>query len=79
MSKVREGKATGSTAIEAVVPIRIPGELLERTDVLGRRILADPETSFLLGRMGGKVSRSAVLRLALLEGLKALEARYASG
>jgi len=54
------------------VAIRLPGELLARLDALVPKIAADTDTAIVLGR----ISRSSVLRLAVLEGVKVLERRH---
>ena len=50
--------------------IRLPGALLARAAALVPRVAEMPEASAV-----GTVTRAAVLRLALAEGLAALEAR----
>jgi hypothetical protein len=52
-----------------MMPVKVPVELLERADALIPAMRADPELSALLGR----VSRAAVVRVALLRGLAELE------
>ncbi len=51
--------------------LRLPPELLSRADVLLPLIAQDAEL-----RTFGRVSRSSVLRLAVLRGLEALETQY---
>ena len=55
----------------AQTALRLPSDLLERADALVERVAADPE------RAGtGMVTRSDVLRLALVRGLTTLERKY---
>jgi len=54
-----------------IVTLRLPKNLLERADALVP-VLRDSEELFALGRL----SRSIVLRLAVLKGLEALEAQH---
>lgn len=56
-----------------MMPVKLPMELLERADALIPVMRADPELSALLGR----VSRAAVVRVALLKGLNELEKQAA--
>lgn len=58
---------------ETPVSVRLPPKLLKRADALAAKLQKDPEV-----RMLGRVSRSAVLRLAVLKGLQVLEAEYSS-
>lgn len=51
--------------------LRLPADLSARVDALAERLAADPR---LAAAVGGRVSRSAVLRLALERGIAALEA-----
>ena len=51
--------------------LRLPADLLSRADVLRPLVAQDEEL-----RAFGRVSRSSVLRLAVLKGLEALEAQY---
>ena len=53
------------------VPVKIPGELAARADALIAEVQADPELAGMLGR----VTRAAVIRLALVRGMASLEAR----
>ena len=53
------------------IAIRVPEELVERADALVEAIAADPELSAF-----GRVTRSSVLRLALLRGLATLEEEH---
>lgn len=50
--------------------IRIPQELLDRAEALVAPMDSDPAMSW------GRVSRAAVIRAALAEGLRVLEERY---
>lgn len=54
------------------VPVKLPPELLARADALIAAVGADRELGTLAG---GRVSRAAVVRLALLYGLDELERR----
>ena len=54
---------------EGGVPVKLAVELLERADALISAVRADPELSAMMGR----VSRAAVVRVALLRGLAELE------
>lgn len=51
--------------------LRLSADLSARVDALAERLAADPR---LAAAVGGRVSRSAVLRLALERGIAALEA-----
>lgn len=64
MQKRRQALLTG---------VRLPREVLKRLDAMAALLDADPA----VGAMG-PVSRSAVLRLALVRGLDALEAEHKS-
>lgn len=55
-------------ANEEQVSIRLPPALLERADKLTRKLSADP------AHAAFRVTRAAVLRLALIRGIEALEA-----
>lgn len=52
-----------------MMPVKLPVELLDRADALIPAMRADPELSAMMGR----VSRAAVVRVALLRGLAELE------
>lgn len=54
-----------------MTPLRLPPELLKRAERLLPMVAADPRVSLL-----GRVSRSTVLRMALISGLDALEKQY---
>jgi hypothetical protein len=56
-----------------IITLRLPQSFVDRADALIADLAVDEE-SLLLGR----VSRSIVLRLAVLRGLEALEAQVAS-
>ncbi len=60
---------------EAPVVLRLPPELVKRIDALLPSVTADTVTATMLGRL----SRSALYRLVLLEGLRVLERRYGKG
>jgi hypothetical protein len=57
------------------ISLRIPEAMLERADALVPLLGDDPELAMVVG---GKVTRSTVLRVALLRGIKALEADFAT-
>jgi hypothetical protein len=57
---------------ESPVTLRLPAELLERIDALVPKVAADSDVATMLGG----VSKSAVIRYALLEGVKVLEKRH---
>jgi hypothetical protein len=61
-------KATGRAPLLAV---RVSPELLKRADRLIPRLSRDPAVTAI-----GNVSRSTVVKLALMRGLAALEAEY---
>lgn len=52
------------------IPIRLPAAIVDRAEVLVRKMAADPK------RLGWRVSRSSVLREALIRGLELLEEEY---
>lgn len=52
------------------IPIRLPAEVVERAETLVPKMERDPK------RLGWRVSRSSVLREALIRGLQALEDEY---
>lgn len=58
--------------VDTAKSIRVPPELAKRADRLLERMVADPEAHIRMGR----ASVSAVLRIAIIEGLAALEAKY---
>ncbi len=57
---------------EVVTSIRLPREILNRFEELIPAMQVDSETALVFG----KVSRSVVIRMALLRGLKALEGDF---
>ena len=59
---------------EVPTSIRLPADLAERLDKLADRMSKDPKVAALAGT---KIKRAAALRLAILEGIEVLEARYA--
>jgi hypothetical protein len=67
--------ATRTPDAEAPVVLRLPPELVQRIDALMADVMADVPTRIMLGRL----SRSALYRLVLLEGLKVVERRYRRG
>ena len=56
---------------DPITTLRIPPEITARADALIPRLQGD-----LTLRAMGRISRSAVFRLALLRGLEVLEAKY---
>ena len=62
---------TIAMSMDVQTSMRLPAELLQRADDLIESLQHDPALS-----MMGKMTRSKVLRLALSEGLKSLEAQY---
>lgn len=58
----------------SIVTLRLPQTLLDRADRLIERLARDEEAVLL-----GRVSRSIVLRLALLRGLEQLESQHQVG
>ena len=59
---------------EVPTSLRLPRALVARLDALAARMAADPTLGALASDLGGRVSRSAVLRLALTRGIAVLEA-----
>ena len=57
---------------ESPVTLRLGADIVGRLDALLEKVAADSDTATLLGG----VSRSSVVRLALLEGVRVLERRY---
>lgn len=57
---------------ETPVTLRLPVDLVARVDALLALVAQDSDTATLLGG----VSRSAVLRLVIVEGMRMLERRY---
>jgi len=57
---------------DSPVALRLPADLLQRIDALVPLVAGDTDIATLLGG----VTRSAVVRYALLEGVKVLEKRY---
>jgi predicted transcriptional regulator len=58
---------------EVPTSIRLSEDLVARLDKLAERMSRDPKTAALAGT---GISRTAALRLAILEGVEVLEARY---
>ena len=56
----------------ALAPVKVPVALLDRADALASAVGADRELGTLAA---GRVSRAAVVRLALVEGLDVLSRR----
>lgn len=71
MTERAKGKSSALT--ETPLSLRIPVDLLERIDALVPKVAADSNVATMLGG----VSRSAVVRYALIEGIKKLETRHA--
>jgi hypothetical protein len=61
----------GKGTADARVSIRVPRDVLKRTEGLRPKIAKDRSVAML-----GKVTQSTVLKLALLRGLEALEQEY---
>ena len=59
-----------AAAERRVVPVRLPEDLVRKADALVPFIDSDPTMQW------GRVTRSAVLRIALAEGIAVLEERY---
>lgn len=59
---------------QSYTPVRLPPDLRRRVDALAKRLASVPEVAAAAGPKG--VGVSLVVRLALLEGLPALEAKY---
>ncbi len=59
---------------DRTLTIRLPGALLERAEALIPALTADPSVT--AARGGSAVGLSAVVRMALLEGLAVLESRH---
>ena len=57
---------------ESPVTLRLPVDLVARVDALLPAVARDSDTATLLGG----VSRSALLRLIIVEGMRVLELRY---
>jgi hypothetical protein len=57
---------------ESPVTLRLPADIVGRIDALVPAVARDSDTATLLGG----VSRSAVLRLVVVEGVRVLEGRY---
>ncbi len=60
---------------DAAINLRVPKDVLSRADALMPALAQDP----MLQAAGRGVSRSVVLRLAVLRGLDSLEAEYGGG
>ena len=57
-------------ANDQLVSLRLPSEMVRRLDAVAVEAERDPENA------AWRVSRGAMIRLALIEGLKVLEQRY---
>lgn len=55
-----------------LTPLRLPAELIDKAEALLPLVAADPAVTAV-----GRVTRSSVLRMALANGLKAMEWKYA--
>ena len=62
-------------AAEMVV-VRVPVDVIARVDAMRDVLVGNSEVAILLGR-AGEITRSAVVRLAVVEGLRVLERKYA--
>lgn len=60
-----------------LLSLRLPADLLDRLDALVPAVDKDSELVAVASAQGA-ASRSLVLRLALVEGVKVLESRYAT-
>lgn len=60
---------------ESPMSLRLPVDLVARVDALLPEVARDSDTATLLGG----VSRSALLRLVIVEGMRLLEIRYKAG
>lgn len=69
-------KAKRQAVADRTLSIRVPGSLLERIEAIVPPMSEDPTVIATKGGSAG-VGVSAVVRLALLEGLTVLEKRYA--
>jgi putative intracellular protease/amidase len=69
---VRPG-AEGLNMSDTPLSLRIPDSILARADELIPLLADDPDLSMIVG---GKMTRSTVLRVAILRGIKALEADF---
>ena len=70
--KTTRTAAPAQTPTETPVVLRLPPELVKRIDALMPAVMTDTATATMLGRL----SRAALFRLVLVEGLKVLERRY---
>lgn len=68
-------KSKRATVADRMLSIRVPGTLVERIEAIVPALADDPTIIATKGGTGG-VGVSAVVRLALLEGLTVLEKRY---
>ena len=59
---------------QAYVPVRLPDAVVERVDALVDRLATEDA-----GQALGRLSRSAVLRLAIVRGLDVLESEHERG
>ena len=57
---------------KVMTPLRLPQELLDWADRLLPQVAADPKLAAV-----GRITRSAVLRMALVKGLESMEYTYA--
>ena len=68
----RVGTPVGAGPRTVMTPLRLPPDLVERADRLVPLVAADPKVAAV-----GRVTRSAVLRTALVKGLESMEWQYA--
>jgi len=61
---------------DTLLSMRLPADLVARLDALAEALQQDDR---LRAVSGGKVSRSAALRLAMVEGIDVLEEKYNQG
>jgi len=73
-SKRKKGTAAGSQLLGTMLTLRLSTVLLARLDALVPKLAAGEDE---LPLMMSRVTRADVARLALVEGLKVLERRYA--
>lgn len=74
MTKTKTKKRT-APATSQMLTLRVHPEIFERADELIAPLANDAELAI---RLGGRISRADVIRLALLEGIKTLERKHRS-
>jgi hypothetical protein len=70
MTMVRRGDGM-ELATGRLLAFRVPAEAIRRADALRPRVARDPSVAAV-----GRITRSAILRMALMKGLEALEVQY---